>query len=106
MGAGITGTTLSNGLLTLRKRMDPEFESPNKPPNVLKNAGTWATHMGISSNLRYQAINGFDMVRHVCADDSTTAGHLLSCMPSGKRLPLGWCRSWCVVQQRAICPVV
>ena len=62
MGAGITGTTLSNGLLALRKRLDPEFESPNKPPNVLKNAGTWATHMGVSSNFRYQAINGFDMV--------------------------------------------
>ena len=79
MGAGITGTTLSNGLLTLRKRMDPNFESPNKPPNVLKNAGTWATHMGISSNFRYQAINGFDMVRQSWADDGATANCIHAC---------------------------
>jgi len=34
----------------------------NVPPNVLANAGAWAAHMGISSNTRYQIINGLDMV--------------------------------------------
>ena len=61
-GAGIAGTAISNGLLLLRKKMDPDFKSQNKPPNVLFNAATWATHMGISSNLRYQVLNGIDMV--------------------------------------------
>ncbi|KAK9828962.1 hypothetical protein WJX72_003058 [[Myrmecia] bisecta] len=60
--AGIVGTLMSNTLLAIRKQLDPKFESQNKPPNVLLNAGTWATHMGLSSNLRYQLINGLDMV--------------------------------------------
>ena len=60
--AGIVGTSLSNGLLAVRQRLDPTFESQNKPPNILLNAGTWATHMGVSSNVRYQLLNGMDMV--------------------------------------------
>ena len=27
------------------------------------NAATWAAHMGVSSNLRYQVLNGIDMAR-------------------------------------------
>ena len=61
--AGIVGTSLSNGLLAVRQRLEPDFESQNKPPNILLNAGTWAAHMGVSSNIRYQMLNGLDMVR-------------------------------------------
>ena len=64
LGAGIVGTSMSNGLLALRKKLDSNFEAQNKPPNVALNASTWALHMGLSSNLRYQALNGFDMVPH------------------------------------------
>ncbi|KQK10262.1 protein RETICULATA-RELATED 3, chloroplastic [Brachypodium distachyon] len=59
-GAGLLGTAISNGLISLRKRMDPAFETPNKPPPTMLNAATWALHMGISSNLRYQTLNGFE----------------------------------------------
>ncbi|KAK9809718.1 hypothetical protein WJX73_009349 [Symbiochloris irregularis] len=62
LGAGVVGTSMSNSLLKLRKKMDPGFESPNKPPDVALNAATWALHMGVSSNLRYQILNGLDMV--------------------------------------------
>ena len=62
LGAGVIGTTMSNGLLKLRKKLDPKFEPQNKPPDVALNAATWALHMGLSSNLRYQALNGLDMV--------------------------------------------
>ena len=58
--AGLAGTALSNGLIAMRKRMDPEFETPNKPPPTLLNAATWAIHMGVSSNLRYQTLNGVE----------------------------------------------
>ncbi|PRQ42645.1 hypothetical protein RchiOBHm_Chr3g0459911 [Rosa chinensis] len=58
--AGLAGTALSNGLIKLRKKMDPEFETPNKPPPTLLNAVTWAIHMGVSSNLRYQTLNGVE----------------------------------------------
>lgn len=60
--AGLVGTAITNGLITLRKKMDPEFVSPNKPPPTLLNAMTWAAHMGISSNLRYQTLNGVEFV--------------------------------------------
>lgn len=62
--AGIIGTATSNLLLAVRKRLDSSFESQNKAPNVLLNAGVWATHMGVSSNVRYQMLNGLDMVRN------------------------------------------
>ncbi|XAR68690.1 hypothetical protein NMG60_11000025 [Bertholletia excelsa] len=58
--AGLVGTAISNGLIKMRKKMDPNFETPNKPPPVLLNAGTWAIHMGVSSNLRYQTLNGLE----------------------------------------------
>lgn len=60
--AGIVGTSVSNGLLALRKRLDPNFEPSNEPPSVLGNAACWGIHMGLSSNIRYQILNGLDMV--------------------------------------------
>ena len=60
--AGLVGTALSNGLIMMRKKMDPTFETPNKAPPTLLNALTWAAHMGISSNFRYQTLNGVEYV--------------------------------------------
>ena len=59
-GAGVAGTTASNALLAIREKLGHPI--PNKPPAVLANAGCWAAHMGVSSNLRYQALNGLDAV--------------------------------------------
>ncbi|GAB2300793.1 Protein RETICULATA-RELATED 3, chloroplastic [Dionaea muscipula] len=60
--AGLVGTAVSNGLIAIRKKMDPNFETPNKPPPTLLNAFTWALHMGLSSNFRYQTLNGIEFV--------------------------------------------
>ncbi|KAK9048454.1 hypothetical protein SSX86_032582 [Deinandra increscens subsp. villosa] len=60
--AGLVGTALSNGLIKMRKKMDPSFESPNKAPPTVLNAMTWAIHMGLSSNLRYQSLNGIEFM--------------------------------------------
>ncbi|KAJ4964969.1 hypothetical protein NE237_016818 [Protea cynaroides] len=38
--------------------MDPSFEPPNKAPPTLLNAFTWGLHMGLSSNFRFQTLNG------------------------------------------------
>ena len=62
ISAGLIGTAISNGLIAVRKKMDPSFIQQNESPNVLANASCWALHMGISSNLRYQLLNGMDMV--------------------------------------------
>lgn len=35
----------------------------NESPAILANSAVWATHMGVSSNVRYQLLNGLDMVR-------------------------------------------
>ncbi|KZV29657.1 hypothetical protein F511_00935 [Dorcoceras hygrometricum] len=58
--AGLVGTGISNGLINMRKKMDPNFETPNNPPPMVLNATTWAIHMGVSSNLRYQTLNGVE----------------------------------------------
>lgn len=58
--AGLVGTAISNGLIKFRKKMDPKFETPNKPPPMILNAFTWAVQLGISSNLRYQSLNGIE----------------------------------------------
>ncbi|KAK3212841.1 hypothetical protein Dsin_017547 [Dipteronia sinensis] len=60
--AGLVGTSISNGLIKLRKKMDPTFETPNKAPPPILNSLTWALHMGISSNLRYQTLNGVEFM--------------------------------------------
>ncbi|KAL2941423.1 Protein RETICULATA-RELATED 3 chloroplastic [Bienertia sinuspersici] len=60
--AGLAGTALSNGLIAVRKKMDPDFETPNKPPPTLLNSVTWALHMGLSSNFRYQTLNGAEFL--------------------------------------------
>ncbi|KAI3447175.1 hypothetical protein Pfo_003840 [Paulownia fortunei] len=60
--AGLMGTAISNGLIMMRKKMDPNFETPNKPPPTVLNAVTWAIQLGISSNLRYQTLNGIEFL--------------------------------------------
>ncbi|XP_027081095.2 protein RETICULATA-RELATED 3, chloroplastic-like [Coffea arabica] len=60
--AGLVGTVISNALIKMRKKMDPNFQTPNKPPPTPLNAFTWAVHMGVSSNFRYQVLNGIEFL--------------------------------------------
>ncbi|KAL8035962.1 hypothetical protein ABFX02_12G128700 [Erythranthe guttata] len=60
--AGFVGTAISNGLIKTRKKMDPNFETPNKPPPTILNAATWAVQLGLSSNFRYQTLNGIEFL--------------------------------------------
>lgn len=60
LAAGLVGTAISNGLLMMRKKMDPTFETPNKAPRTMLNALTWAAQVGLSANLRYQTLNGVE----------------------------------------------
>jgi hypothetical protein len=65
--AGIIGTATSNGLLELRKVLDPTFVTKNEAPNILFNAMTWSAHMGVSSNLRQAALPGAAVCVAPCA---------------------------------------
>lgn len=58
--AGLVGTAVSNTLLMVRKKLDPDFVMQNEAPPTLLNAATWALHMGLSSNSRYQSLNGLE----------------------------------------------
>jgi protein quaking len=58
--AGLLGTCISNGLLAARRKLDPAFQPQNRAAPPLLNASTWALHMGLSSNLRYQTLNGLE----------------------------------------------
>lgn len=58
--AGLFGTVISNVLIGMRKKMDPSNEMQVKAPPTVLNAVTWAIHMGLSSNLRYQVVNGLE----------------------------------------------
>ncbi|GMH26389.1 hypothetical protein Nepgr_028232 [Nepenthes gracilis] len=60
--AGLLGTAISNELIKLRKKVDPDFVTANKPPPTVLNSLTWALHMGVSSNLRYQTLNGIEFL--------------------------------------------
>ncbi|CAI9782318.1 unnamed protein product [Fraxinus pennsylvanica] len=60
--AGLFGTALSNGLIMMRKKMDLNFKTLNKPPPTVLNAITWSIHMGFSSNFRYQTLNGIEFL--------------------------------------------
>lgn len=60
--AGVVGTSLSNTLIATRKKLDPSYQPQNESPGIVQNAAVWGTHMGISSNTRYQLLNGLDMV--------------------------------------------
>eukprot|EP00250_Pteridium_aquilinum_P000997 c11175_g1_i1 orf=481-1785(-) len=59
-GAGLLGTVISNVLVGMRKKMDPSNEVQVKAPPTVLNAATWAIHMGLSSNFRYQVVNGLE----------------------------------------------
>eukprot|EP00892_Ulva_mutabilis_P006175 jgi/Ulvmu1/392/UM001_0399.1 len=60
--AGLAGTCISNGLIGVRKMADPQYVSQNETPDVFLNSLAWTLHMGASSNIRYQMLNGMDMV--------------------------------------------
>ncbi|CAL0328377.1 unnamed protein product [Lupinus luteus] len=63
LAAGLVGTLVSNGLTKIRANLENKKVGPTKksPPIVL-NALTWAAHMGISTNMRYQSLNGIEFV--------------------------------------------
>ncbi|KAF9626626.1 hypothetical protein IFM89_037419 [Coptis chinensis] len=60
--ASLFGTAISNGLIMLRKKMDPNIETPSKAPPTILNALTWSAQMDLSSNLKCQILNGIEIV--------------------------------------------
>lgn len=57
---GLIGTQVVHSLTDLQEQMDPGFVPPAEMQPVLKSGFAWMGFMGISSNLRYQAVNGLE----------------------------------------------
>ncbi|KAF1895528.1 hypothetical protein Lal_00041807 [Lupinus albus] len=69
LAAGLVGTLLSNGLMKMRAKFEnnnnddsEKVGATKKSPPIVLNALTWAVHMGLSSNLRYQSLNGVEFM--------------------------------------------
>lgn len=56
--ASLLGVGLTNGLLTVRGMLDPEFVPLNDPQNVGVMSAAYGLYMASSSNLRYQVVAG------------------------------------------------
>lgn len=90
--AGLAGTCISNGLIGVRKIADPNYVSQNEAPDVFLNSLAWTLHMGASSNIRYQMLNGMDMV---CPTPPSLPHDGVSCLR---------CAHMCVVRCSACMP--
>lgn len=59
-GSGLAGTAISNGLVKLKGGENNGKKQAG--PKTIENAATWALHMGLSANIRYQSLNGVEFV--------------------------------------------
>ncbi|GBG64929.1 hypothetical protein CBR_g48677 [Chara braunii] len=60
---GVVGQGIANTLMTFKRSLNKGKDGSDVPiPPLLKSAACWALFMGVSSNLRYQMINGMERV--------------------------------------------
>lgn len=59
---GIIGQGLASSVMTLKRKLKNTEEDEVAVPSILKSAALWAVFMGVSSNTRYQIINGLERV--------------------------------------------
>ncbi|CAM6128553.1 unnamed protein product [Calypogeia fissa] len=59
---GTVGQGLASGVMTLKRKLRKTEEEEVAVPSIVKSAALWAVFMGVSSNTRYQIINGLERV--------------------------------------------
>jgi hypothetical protein len=57
---GLVGQSFANSLMLLRRRLQPGLDDDKEPPPIVQTALVWGFFMGVSSNLRYQAVFGLE----------------------------------------------
>jgi len=60
MACGLVGQGIANAAMMAKRSMHPEEEYTVQPPSLVGTALTWGLFMGVSSNLRYQAVVGLE----------------------------------------------
>lgn len=57
---GLVGTAITYGLIEARKRLEKGY-SPERPlPDVISNSAAWGVFMAVSSNTRFQIVEGIE----------------------------------------------
>ena len=56
--ASFIGTGMTNGIISLRKAMDPNYAQQGEDMDLVKQSLSYGLYMSVSSNLRYQVIAG------------------------------------------------
>jgi len=57
-GASVFGVGMTNGLAAVRTALDPTWQAPNGPQDLVGTSLAYGTYMAVSSNLRYQIVAG------------------------------------------------
>lgn len=60
-GGGIVGTAITYSLLEARKLIDSSYKPLRPMPPVIPNSLGWAAFMGLSSNTRFQLVEGLEL---------------------------------------------
>lgn len=60
--AGIVGTAITYGLIESRKRLDKSYIPERPLPDVIPNSLAWGVFMAVSSNIRFQIVEGLEML--------------------------------------------
>lgn len=59
--AGIVGTAITYGIIESRKYLDKSYKPERPLPAVLPNSAGWGTFMAVSSNTRFQIVEGMEL---------------------------------------------
>lgn len=61
-GCGIIGQGIANSIMTLKRKLKKSEEHDVAVPPLLKSAALWGVFLAVSSNTRYQVVNGLERV--------------------------------------------
>ncbi|KAK4529484.1 hypothetical protein CCYA_CCYA01G0341 [Cyanidiococcus yangmingshanensis] len=62
---GIVGTAITYGLLGVRRTFDPAYKPARPMPPVVPNSVGWGAFMALSSNPRFQLVEGLERLSHM-----------------------------------------
>lgn len=71
VGAGVVGTAITYGLIEGRKRIDGNYEPKRPLPDVLPNSVAWGAFMALSSNTRFQIVEGLERAIAIACNTSS-----------------------------------
>jgi hypothetical protein len=77
MVAGIVGTAITYSLIEGRKRFDPKYVPDRPLPPILASSAGWAAFMALSSNPRFQAVEGIERALNAALQGSGVQGAIL-----------------------------